>query len=49
MADFAQMDKHSIVITMNKVASFLNLQTIEKYVKNSEHIDSEDIELSCLP
>jgi len=43
------MDQHSIVITMNKVASSLNLQTIEKYVKNLEHIDSEDIESSCLP
>ncbi len=43
------MGQHSIVITMNKVTSPLNLQTIEKYVKNSGHIDSEDIESSCLP
>jgi len=43
------MDQYSIVITMNKIASPLNLQTIEKYVKNSKHIDSKDIESPCLP
>ena len=43
------MDQYSIVIIMNKIASPLNLQTIEKYVKNSKHIDSKDIESPCLP
>lgn len=27
------MDQHGIVITTNKVASLLDLQTIERYVK----------------
>ena len=48
MADFTQTNQHSIVITMNKVVSLLDLQTIEKYVKNLEHNDSEDIKLPCL-
>ena len=49
MADFAWMDQHGIIITTNKIASSLDLQTIKNYVKNLEYIDSEDVESSCLP
>jgi len=34
---------------MNKVASPSDLQTIKNYVKNANHIDSNDIEMPCLP
>jgi len=43
------MKQHGIIITTNKVAFSLDLQTIEKYVKNLDHIDSDDIEMPCLP
>ena len=48
MADYAYMDQNSIVIVTNKVTSSLDFQMIENYVKNIEHINSEDIETSCL-
>ena len=47
MADYAYMDQNSIVIVTNKVTSSLDFQMIENYVKNIEHINSEDIETSC--
>jgi len=34
MADFVQSDQIDITIVTNKVASPLDLQTLEKYVKN---------------
>ena len=34
IAKFVHMEQQSIVITMNKVISPLNLQTIENYIKN---------------
>ena len=49
MADFVCADQHGIVITTNKVAFYLDLQTIEKYVKNTDHINLDDIEISHLP
>jgi len=48
MADFACMNQHGIIITINKMASSLNLQTIKKYIKNTDHIDSKDIEILCI-
>lgn len=42
------MDQHGIVITTNKVASLLDLQTIERYVKNTNHINSDAIKMSYL-
>ena len=48
MADFIYIEQHSIVITINKIASPLDLQTIEKYMKNIDHIDSDNIEMSYL-
>ena len=47
MADYAYIDQNSIVIVTNKVTSLLDFQIIENYVKNIEHINSEDIETSC--
>ena len=43
-ADYICSETSSIVIITNKVASYLNLQTIEKYVKNSNQINLENVE-----
>ena len=48
MADFTRIDQNSIIIIINKVASSLDLQTIEKYINNVEYFNSEDISTSCL-
>lgn len=45
MADFICIKQYSIIITTNKVISPLDLQTIEKYMKNIDYIDSDDIEI----
>jgi len=42
------MDQNDIVIVTNKITFLLDLSTIENYVKNIEHINSEDIETSHL-
>jgi len=34
---------------MNKVASILDLQTIETYVKNANYIKAKEVEVSYLP
>ena len=39
MTDFVQTDQHNIIITMNKITSPSDLQTIENYVKNINYID----------
>ena len=49
IADFICIEQYSIIITTNKVTSPLDLQTIEKYMKNIDYIDSDDIEIPCLP
>jgi len=49
MADFTHTNQHGIVMTTNKVASFLDLQIIEKYVKNINHINSDNVKIPCLP
>ena len=38
MADFIYADNRGVVITTNKVTGNLNLQTIERYVKNINNI-----------
>ena len=38
MADFICVENSRVVITTNKVAKTLNLQTIERYVKNTNNI-----------
>ena len=43
MADFVHSDYTGITIITNKVATSLDLQTIEKYIKETNQIDSENI------
>ena len=45
---FACINQHGIIITINKMASSLDLQTIKKYIKNTDHIDSKDIKILCV-
>jgi len=48
IVDFAHIDQNNIVIVTNEVVFLLDLQTIEKYVKNIKHFNSKDINTSCL-
>ena len=48
MADFVYSNQAGIIIVTNKVASPLDLQTIEKYIKNSNHINIEKVKVPCL-
>ena len=48
MADFICIDNRKVIITTNKIAGALNLQTIEKYVKNTYDIETEQVETSRL-
>ena len=43
------MENNSLVITTNKVASALNLQTIKKYIKNSYSIETNHVKSPRLP
>jgi len=49
MADFIHSEQVGIVIVTNKVALLLNLQTIERYVKSSNNINVENVEIPHLP
>ena len=40
MADFICSDNKGIIITTNKIVSMLDLQTIERYIKNVNNIKS---------
>ena len=48
-ADFVQSEQSDIIITTNKVATQLNLQTIEQYVKSTNHIETEKVKTPYLP
>ena len=48
MADFIDMDQTDITIVTNKIALPLNLQTIKKYVKNANYINSNKVNTTCL-
>jgi len=48
IVDFVHMDQTGITIVTNKVTSSLDLQMIEKYVKNANLINSDNINTSCL-
>ena len=48
MVDFTYIDQNNIVIVTNKITS-LDLQTIEKYIKNIKYFNSEDINTPHLP
>jgi len=49
MADFIQLEQSGIVITTNKVAALLDLQTIEWYIKNENNIETDNMETLQLP
>jgi len=49
MADFVQVDHRELVITTNKVAATLNLNTIEKYIKNVDAINTNEVMSLKLP
>ena len=49
MADCVHMDQAGIIIVTNKVVFLLDLQTIKKYVKNSNNIDAEKVKVPHLP
>ena len=46
--DFVMSKPLGIIITMNKVASPSDLYIIENYIKNTEYIDSNNIDVSHL-
>jgi len=47
--DFIYPDSKGIVVTINKVARFLDLNIVEKYMKKLNDIDSSDIMSPRLP
>jgi len=49
IANFICIEKSRLVITTNKVASTLDLQTTKKYVKNSYSVDVDNVESLKLP
>ena len=44
VADFIYLNNRGIIITTNKVLSMLNLQTIERYIKNVKNIELNQVE-----
>ena len=48
MADFVCVKNGGLVISTNKIAGALDLQTIEKYVKNTNNIKANQIKTSRL-
>ena len=48
MADFFCMEQIDITIVTNKVILSLNLQTIKIYIKNTNYIDLDKVDISCL-
>ena len=49
MANFIHIKNRGLVIITNKIAEALNLQTIEKYVKNTNNIKANQVEIPRLP
>ena len=49
ITDFIHLDSKEVVITTNKVSGALNLQTIEKYIKNINNIKANQVEMPRLP
>ena len=45
-ADFIQSEQTDIIMTTNKVATQLDLQTIKQYMKSTNHIEAEKIKIS---
>lgn len=49
VADFIHVENKGIIITTNNIASLLDLQAIEKYVKSSVYVNTEHVESPRLP
>ena len=49
LTGFVYINQADITIVTNKVALSLDLQTIEKYIKNANYIDSNKVNILCLP
>ena len=47
--DFICSDSRGIIVTTNKIASPSNMDTIKKYIKESNNINSNDVSLPQLP
>jgi len=46
--DFICLENLRVMIVMNKVTFSLNLQIIERYIKNTKHVIAKGVEVSCL-
>ena len=44
VANFVHLDSRGIIITTHKISSTLDLQTIERYIKNINNIKSNQVE-----
>ena len=49
IADFIHLTNDGVIITTNKPANMFDLLIIEKYMKNINNINSDNIDCSCLP
>jgi len=47
--DYIQLDSKNMIITTNKVVASSDLNTVEKYIKDLNDIDSDDIISPRLP
>jgi len=47
--NYIQTEKLSIVIVTDKITSTLDLQTMEKYIKNSKQINADHVDTLQLP
>jgi len=46
--DFICLENLRVMIVMNKITFSLNLQIIERYIKNTKHVIAKGVEVSCL-
>ena len=49
IADFIWADQRGLIITTDKAVFMLDLNTIKKYIKNVNVVDSEDVMATKLP
>ena len=49
IADFIHIENRRVVIITNKVAGALNLQTIKRYIKNTNDIEANQVKAPRLP
>ena len=47
--DFIRLENLEVMIITNKIITSLNLQMIEKYIKNAKHIIAKGVKVPCLP